>query len=459
MNNITVDSRECGAGKTHGINGIFDRISENLSNNQKTIVALPSIILMSEYKEYFLSAVSISSETDMNVQSALHFAVNENVSLILITHKALLDSEIPYEMRKNYDLIIDEVIDPWRFHPYEEDANDKVFDWKSFIDEDKPLDEDEYTTVTFNNLMTNSVTRNNEFIRDITSYNWVNYVKEDGIRQLLNKEKTKINVILELDPLIFSDWNSIHIAAAYFNKTFMSWWMRKHNINYEETMTFRKHTIGLTVYYPDQGQGGWTWSRNKKSTMDWLQNQFYDFVNAEVNGNKFLRLKNNIDRRFMTSNEELLPHNSAGMNKWTTYEYVMLESSLNANPELEYWFRKIIADYYPKMTPIEVEQKIFGARTGYTYYQSLMRCSIRARQPKEATAFTIDKRAVIEMADYFQNYEINDWSPNQPSITKKEKPEPLTQSERQRVSRYRKKCPEICENKTPREILNMSRKD
>ena len=459
MTYITIDSRECGAGKTHGIGGIMDRIYENLSNNQKTIVSLPSIILMDEYKKKLHQAICIRSDVNDNVQKELHYAMNANASLIIITHKAFLDSEIPYSMREQYDLIIDEAIDPWKIHMIEQDKDDEVFDWNKFITKEKPLDEEDYTTVSFDGILTNSITRDSAILRNLTGYNWVNYAREDGLELLLKKERTRLNIISELDPMILTDWKSVHIAAAYFTKTFMFWWMRKHNIKFNEVNKFTPHKWMLKLHYPENGNGGWTWSRNKKSTMDWLQNAFYQYANEKIGNNKALRLKNKIDRAGMFEDEINLPHNTAGMNEWSKYKYVVLESSLNANPEMDKWYRQIIKDYLPDGT--DVEQTIFAARTGYTYYQTLMRSCLR--NGEEAEVFVIDKRAVSEIVDYFQltrqtEKNIIEWV-TKPVITNVEKKKkPLTGKERVQVNRLRKKYPEKYQGMTPREILTCNEK-
>lgn len=463
MTIITVDARECGAGKTHGTNGIISRIKYNLVNGRKTIVCLPSIILMNEYKKEIPVALCIRSDIDDNVQKSLHNAINDNMPLIIITHKAFLDSEIPYSLRNNYDLIIDEAIDPWRIETYEQEENHKVLNWKEFVDYEKlqtaPIEGEDYVLLSINNdILSNSVTRDNGLIRNLTSYNWTHYAKEELIKLMINGERTKINIISELDPLILTDWNHVHIAAAYYQKTFMSWWMRKHSIKYKIVNKFTPHKVRPKIHYPEDGNGGYAWSRNKKSSMDWLQNQFYSYVDEKIGDNKAIRLKNKIDKSGIVKYETNLPHNVAGMNEWRDYKYVILESSLNATPELEAWFRETLIHFcnYKERNKTEINEAIFGARTGYIYYQTLMRSALR--DGNECEIFVIDKRALNEVMDYFEMKEedIIEWKPT-PVITsdEKKKKKPLTGAERVKVNRLRKKYPEKYKDMTPREILDM----
>ena len=441
---ITIDSRRCGAGKTHGFNGTLDKIRENISNNQNTLIALPSIHLVDDYSTHFTNCVKITSIETSNVQSELQNAINEMCEVVIITHAAFLESEIPQSLRKQYTLIIDEAIDPWRFHTYEQTKYEKVFDWNKLIYSHTDYNEPEYSVVKFDDILTNTITMFSSLARDISSPNWINYVRNEGVENLLSGSAVKINIIQELDPLLLYSWDSIHIAAASFDKTFMHMWFKKHKIKFKIVEEFKKHAETLNVYYPDDGDGGWAWSRNKKTTMEWLQNEFHNEIVKSVGPVNYLRLKNNNQSR-LTTNEVKVPHNAAGLNNYSHIENVVLESSLNPAPEFSAWLNEI-ADVY-----LNNDDAVFSARTGYIYYQVLMRSCLRVG--KTANVFVLDKRAVIDLADYFSSINLCDWEPTKPKTYVKKK-SPLTNAERAKAHKLKKKYPEKYADMSAREILN-----
>ena len=444
---ITIDSRRCGAGKTHGKNGTIDMIKDNISVNENTLIVLPSIKLVEEYAKNFSRSYKITSETSgisHNVQSQLQTAVSEMYDVVIITHAAFLHSEITPSLKRNYNLIIDEAFDPWRFHDYTQEKKDQIFDWNKLVYSNISFEEPEYSTVMFDDMLTNSVTQNSTFIRDISSRNWVNYINTDALNEMLNERQFKINIIQELDPMLLSDWGSVHVACAKFEKTFMHMWFKKHKIKFTITEPFEKHTDTINIYYPDDGDGGWDWSRNKKTTMAWLHAEFKDHFSKVISDTEYLRLKNNADVR-CSHFEKTCPHNAAGLNDYSDIKSVVLESALNPTPEMAKWLNDI-ADTY-----LNNDDTAFSARTGYTYYQVLMRCCLRKNLP--ADVFVIDKRAVVELADYFSNINLCEWKPITPR-TYTPKPEPLTSAQRVKAKRLKDRYPEKYAGLKSREILD-----
>jgi hypothetical protein len=448
---ITIDSRRCGAGKTHGKNGTIDMIKDNISVNENTLIVLPSIKLVDEYAKNFSRSFKITSDVTSNVQAELQTAVTETYDVVIITHAAFLQSEITPSLKRNYHLIIDEAFDPWRFHDYTQEKKDQIFDWNKLVYSNISWQEPEYSTVMFDDMLTNSVTQKSTFIRDISSRNWVNFINTESLNEMLNERQFRINIIQELDPMLLSDWSSVHVAAAMFEKTFMHMWFKKHKIRFTITEAFEMHEETINIHYPDDGDGGWDWSRNKKTTMAWLHTEFKNHFSKTIGDTKYLRLKNNIDVR-CSQHEKTCPHNAAGINDYSEIESVVLESALNPSPEMGKWLQDIADNHLPKE---DRKNAVFAARTGYTYYQVLMRCCLRKNLP--ADVYVIDKRAVRQLVLYFENFELCDWIPTTPR-TYIPKQQPLTSAERVKAKRLKDRYPEKYAGLKSREILDSIKK-
>ena len=58
MNKITIDSRECGAGKTHGHKGILHQIEYHLLDLDNVLVVVPSIELAKVMSSHMCSVIT-----------------------------------------------------------------------------------------------------------------------------------------------------------------------------------------------------------------------------------------------------------------------------------------------------------------------------------------------------------------------------------------------------------------
>ena len=175
-------------------------------------------------------------------------------------------------------------------------------------------------------------------------------------------------------------------------------------------------------------------AETKKTTMPWVREQFNAFV-ASVS-EPVLRLKNNIDAVGIFTDEHCVKHNVAGINSYSHIQNVSLESSLNPSPEMTVWFNKQIDCAWLDKD----DNHIYSARTGYLYYQVLMRSCLRNGQ--EASVFTLDSRAFLSITDYFENFDYNEFQITPPVhsiMNEKQKDKPLTSTERSQIKRYKEK--------------------
>ena len=429
---INIDSRGCGAGKSREIRA---RI------NGKTIIVVPSIKLIEEYKEALPNARVITSDDSKNVQADLHAAFNIDTQLIIITHKAFLDSNILSGTRQSYNLVIDEAFDPWRSKLYNQESVDINFDWNNIINSTPDLDIPDWNAINFkDDIRTNDICNSSNFVRDIYHQNWNNIIKTDQYESWISDGTKRVEFVQELCPSILAGWRGVWIAAARFEVTFMYWWLVKHTLNFKITKPFERHTTVVTVHYPDDGHGGTTWSKYKHKNTPEIKEIFHDYI-KNVTDVK-IRLKNNYDVSHM-DNIAVIRHNAAGINGMAGLKHVVMESSLNPSPLLGEWLKLTYQTY---LGIEKADQALFEARTGYIFYQVGMRCCLRNNEP--AHFYVIDNRAVVSIAGYFD-------APITKEIHYKSNkgPAPLTGAEKQRAIRAKKKNPEKYAGMNTREIL------
>jgi len=449
---ITIDSRECGAGKTHGVNGTIHQIKNAISLGYKALVCVPSINLSYEYQKAFPSSrVIVSDEVSDTVQNRLIDSLFDQVEVIIITHQAFIMSDIPYSFRLNYKLIIDEAFDPYRMLEFTRKTTDKVFDWKNYFSDIQLIDSEHFVKVSFIDLITNSETARSELFRGLSSRNWNTYIGNDIITSDDIILKDRISFIQELSGDIMKQWSSVHIAAAHFDYTFMSWWLNKNELNYKIIANATPHNKKVVFHIPDytliktknkDGKfGDFTWSKYKQQSMNWLLDQYHSYVNKIVKNEDVLRLKNNYiqEKNDVYVNSHKVNHNASGMNQYSHIRNVSLESCMNPNKEFGYFLDEM--SYYSSHKDVEKSTLVFWAKTGYIHYQILMRCYLRTNEwndEDEVNVFLIDERDFKLFYLLFDNFDYKEWKPLIPSDISLKQP-PLSDKEKERAKYLRKK--------------------
>lgn len=461
MMQITVDSRRCGAGKTTGANGIYEILRENYSNNQPTLLVLPSIGLADDYQKEGLSKIKkINSDNriEKTIELDLLKALVNNEPIIAITKQAFINIQINDGLKRKYSLIIDEAFDTWDFISYEQDKDDKMFiDWKHLCHVSQaPLD-NHYVKINLDDLLTNSFTKSHHDLRRLSRKTFDTYMLTEQQQSMQKGKQFNVVFIQELKKEVLDGWEALHIAASRFEMTFMSLWMMKNDLNYSVLpgCEFEKHDTKITIHYPDDGSyEGITWSKNKRNNNQ----SFLDEVHTYV--------KNNIKEPALTllnnSQEEYIPngikakHNEAGSNNFIECKSAVLESTLNPDNYQLKWLTSQVKDCLQLPDSLTADDWVFNARTGYTYYQILMRTQLRVNKPVDV--FVIDHRAVVCMADLFNKTDIKDYAVNeiQKSVIPVGRPASgsLEPKDRMKASKLKKKYPEMYNGMSAREILD-----
>lgn len=442
MTDIIVDSRRCGEGKTRDdtdslvrdkgrILSTWANIKNRWELNDRCLVVLPSLALCEYYYEelsrYLTEQNALTSnqlamitsngyyqdsadrKPCVNVQKELHQSLLAGCNIVIITHAAWQLSDIPSTQRQRYHLIIDEAVMPYREIAVYHDAECGVdFNWSQNTSLLQASDGAvEWCELRFNNIAGNFITDSSDVTRDLFNANWRCRVHIDDYQKFASviPKTERISVIQELLPTLFDNYGSIWIACAAFEYTFMRFWMDAHNISWRihRLLGFKPHEVPVTLMGPDDAK--FHWSSYKQNTEPELIKQFSQQTRGVTGSSSVLVLRNTSQNRQIYQTEQLLPHNSAGSNKYTDYRFVSLESALNPTPNMT---RFLYAVYGIGAGTGEngVSDTVHMAQTVYTFYQTVMRCCLRRGEP--ATVFTLDNRVILGLAEFFTNVQFEE---------------------------------------------------
>jgi hypothetical protein len=431
---VVVDSRRCGEGKTRDdtstvvrdgrrVLSTWANIKNRWNIDDKCLVVLPSLALCDYYEQHLNEYISnnyykqnhpqyevqlrkcTSNNKDIdNVQKALHDALNDNCPIIIITQQTWTMSDIPLGQRIKYHLIIDEAIMPYKeIAVYHERDCAVDFNWKENSDLiECPESAVEWKELRIHNVKGNFITDTSEHTRTLLNSNWrnrVHYLDYEKFVGILPKNE-RISIIQELRPQLFDHYITIWVACAAFEYTFMRYWMDLHEIPWKihHKLTFKPHKVPLEIRGPDDKE--FTWSSYKQKNETILIDQYTEQTKPIAGDSGVLVLRNNNQKRQIFNEEVLLPHNSAGSNDYTGYEYISLESALNPTPAMS---RFLYAAYGIGK---ERDDRVHMAQTVYTFYQTVMRSCLRTGQ--KATVFTLDNRVIMGLAEFFDNLEFEE---------------------------------------------------
>jgi len=462
---VIIDSRRCGEGKTYDntptptfhqgrVLSTWSNIKYGWQLGYRYLVVLPGIALCDAYEAEFIDFLNkecpqghsnqlakITSVNASNVQRQLHEELNNRCAIIIITQQAFLQSTIVSSNRQQYNLIIDEAIMPYREIPvYHEDTCGVDFKWDENTTLVEPTDGAvEWKILNFHNLQGNFITDAAEQTRYLFNPNWQSRCHCDDYTKFADPipKTERMSIIQELLPMIFDHWSSIWIACAAFEYTFMSRWMTEHNIPWKihSKLQFKAHRVKMNIHGPEDK---FTWSSYKQDNEPELIQQYKTQATSIAEDDGVLVLRNNTQNRQVFKNEIKLPHNSAGSNDYKKYEYVSLESALNATPNMTRFLRDVYG--IDKSNNLDV---VHMAQTVYTFYQTLMRSCLRSGKP--ATVFCLDNRVILGLGEFFEDINYNELrlvrntdinEPGRPLKTQLGRA--LTGNERTQLSRWRK---------------------
>lgn len=484
-----IDSRRCASGKTRdGLpTAIFDKgielstwalIKNRYQMGDRVVVVLPSLLLLEDYKTEFDDYMAdlgvninnqlkvISSKTTDNVQLELNLAMIARTMIIIITQAAFLESEIlsgwktwqahrseddATEFTEGYHLIIDEAIEPYRELQYYHEKDCKVnFDWAEnsqiLLAPDLAV---EWKEVRFYNLRGNVMTDGSQVVRGMANPNWRSRMLADDYAKFTGvvERAKRVSIIQELKPEIFSHWQSVWVAAANFEVTFMRYWMDAHNLKWKirPKLEFVPHQT--PVFITGNGDNEFKWSSYKQQNEPELIKQFADIVTPIVGDEPVLVLRNSGENKIYQrykEQENPVPHNCAGGNQWRHIKFVSLESALNPTPKLNEFLYSVYGISTKGNLNGATRDLVHMARTVYTFYQTVMRSCLRENQ--SATVLCLDNRVILGLSEFFDNIELNEFVLSRKEIAPVGRPvkeNKLNQSQKKQAQRLRKRFPDL----------------
>jgi len=452
---INIDSRGCGVGKTTGTtNSIFADVKEKYLLGQQCLIVLPSIRMFKEYDNYLSSIIDCpddlvsihSGNSDTQTVHRLFEALGDRKQIIVITAHTFMKHKWHNGVKQNYYLYIDEALTVYRELKFWEKRTSKItLDWSKHTKEVSLINSNIYAPdwhlmTVEDGLADSSFVSDNASARQLQDSNWLNWVTAVDYQCMLSPISNRaFYVIQELNADIMREWKYVRVACAAFHVTFMSAWLTSNKIDYKVLphCKFVKSTANMTVHFPVL-DNAINWSMSKKKNGHWIHAAFSEYVQNLSITDPVLFLRNKNDStKGLYATEQSVPFNAHGLNDWMKYNKVSLEATINLTPQLNKWFKDHLTDF-----------DSYLARTGYDFYQVLMRCCLRLGKP--ADVYVIEVKLVTQVFDHFFedfDYEYMEFqSLEADAKLQGHKAIPLTSAQKQKSYRERKKQ-ELIENK------------
>jgi hypothetical protein len=242
-----------------------------------------------------------------------------------------------------------------------------------------------------------SMLDNIESWRKLTNANYDMWMTARSWTTLQDQCGGQVKIIQTLDVRVLSCYQSVHIAAAAFEFTAMSRWMKANGVKWRTTNQFEPQRINGKLH----AVTGMKWSKNKLVNQPEILKGFQDYVASVATGPVIALRNNQANNSSYQEVNELPKHNSYGINKaeWMNSTAVSLETALVPDTLLsgfikEHWLFDISSD--------EQSKAICHLFAAYRFHQIIYRSTIRTSNPMPIDIFSIDELVGVCLTDYFQ---------------------------------------------------------
>lgn len=430
---ISVDARGAGQGKTR--TGIYPMLHTLAASNTPTLIVVPSQLLQEQYcvDNPKLNIRKINSAIDtgtgLNVTAEILQAMGHREPLLIITEEAFRRTLISWDIKNDYSLIIDEAINPYSLEELSIDPKialqlDNVFTleeqpaaWTKFETELKPeLDRmvalgeitlnnansfqpRDWTSLKRTTLDSSSIFDESYQWRRLLNPNsrlWVTWPDWEKIR---TGDTREIAFACELDASMLMGWIQVHIAAAAFETTFMSMWLKANGLSYVTKVKFTPHTQSPVFHMPDNK---FSWSKYRRNQQPRVLPDFYRYVESKLQGAQCLVVRNNDEASAKLSNEIKLTHNVHGMNNYSSHTAVCLSTALKPSWTFNLFLKQRCTD--AGIAEAQIDSFISRSFASYMFYQILMRSALRVEGNKQPVhCFILDTEVALGLCDYFDS--------------------------------------------------------
>lgn len=403
---INVIQAPCGSGKTSNI--LVPNIISEVAMGKTVIIAVPSIQIMNQLKNSLnnINTIVINSElSTVSVIKQIYNLVYSDIqsTAIIISHQALLMSASVINninsLRSRYSL---EKLD-LSFHIDEIPA---VIDSISL-----PLVSNKGNNVTnaFDDIFNITTDNTLELVQGISkdtdlspytrNYQIVHNLISNAFAQahILNVTDKQVNISLICTPDVIPDNSTIYTAnysTSLFKKIMESQGVKSNITSYSGIKT-NQFSPNITITHVlDKNL-----TKYAKADKDWytgLVSTMIDQITINsVDNQKALVLHNDSDTYDYESHNNLtkINHNSHGLNSYTDFNNIILTSTLNPSPyELD-----ILSQYGIS------EEDIFLDRTINTFYQSIMRTSLRTTSDSHVNIIVASREIAYALKNNYFN--------------------------------------------------------
>ena len=356
---ITVDARGAGQGKTR--NGIYPMLARLAMTRMPTLIVVPSQLLQEQYctdnPTLKIRKINSSHESGsgLNVSAEILNALANREPMLIITEEAFRRTHISWDIKCAYHLIIDEAINPYSIEELRIDPKialqlDKIFSvedktkswddylgsYKGWIEElDEPDSEKQRLHTVFQPKSWASLKRiaveNSSIFQESLQWRrlmnpntrlWVTWAHWQKIKAGDTRE---LSIAVELNDRMMNGWISVHVAAAAFDSTFMSMWLKANGVSYTISVPFMPHKPSPIFHVP---QEEFSWSKYRRNTQPDALPEFYRYVEGQLQGGPCLVVRNNDELTAKLSNEQKITHNVHGINTYSDSTAVCLSTAL-----------------------------------------------------------------------------------------------------------------------------------
>ncbi len=429
---ITVDARGAGQGKTR--KGIYPMLARLAQSRTPTLIVVPSQLLQEQYctDNPTLKISKINSSHDsgsgLNVSAEILNALANRAPMLIITEEAFRRTFISWDIKCDYILIIDEAINPYSIEELGIDPKialqlDKIFSladkpssWCSFENDIKPtldgmLFDRTIKASSYNRMIptewaslkriaveSSSIFEESLQWRRLMNPNTRLWVTWGHWQKIKAGETRELSIAVELNDSMLNGWISVHIAAAAFDTTFMSMWLKANGVSYTTCVPFMPHKQAPIFHIP---QAEFSWSKYKRNTQPDVLPEFYRYVEHQLQGGPCLVVRNNDELSAKLKNEQKITHNVHGINTYSDSTAVCLSTALKPG-----WSFKAFLSQQAEVAGIGDQDRdgyIAKAFGSYMFYQILMRSALRVEgNSKPVHCFVLDHEIAMGLIDYFE---------------------------------------------------------
>jgi len=391
MNNILIDERQCGAGKTRPTgnnNSVIDDLKVAYDLGHRSVVVIPTIDLMNEYvslvREFITPNLEgvriINSDVCDNTSRAFSNALMNQDRIILVTHVTW--TRLPERFQgitRDMYLFIDEAIQTTDMVRIVRNESEIEFHWDSAITCTHYQPELDYQIIEVDSSYfgSHSLISDSTQMQKLVEPRRIRSIRTEVLEAIQSgNEPHTFEIYLELDPELMLNWRQVRIAAARFGDTDMRHWLDKAGMQYSviRGCEFQKHTSPIRVHMPDT-HNRFTWSKTRQQAGCVILDDMKQYVVGLDQGQDWLSLANVGYEMELVQNQTHGTHRAHGMNAWRHNTHIVFHSALNPSSSYKQFLRS-----HDGYHPVRESDPIFNAMCGYEFYQFIMRGAARSGQ-------------------------------------------------------------------------------